>query len=66
MKGTSQIGEIEFITIGNSLHAGVSFKGAKKKLRTTLLVFGASGQIRVDVGATKTDSWKIENLKIKD
>ncbi|MBA4056169.1 MAG: hypothetical protein C0490_15750 [Marivirga sp.] len=61
-----QIGEIEYIAIGDHLSARISFKDSEKRLSTNLAVFGASGKIGVDISVTKTDSWKIEAIKIED
>jgi hypothetical protein len=60
-----QVGQIKFIAIGNSISAGLSFKDSEKRLSTSLIVFGATGQIEVDVDATKTDNWRIGKIELK-
>ncbi|CAN5401527.1 hypothetical protein BH10BAC4_BH10BAC4_08720 [soil metagenome] len=59
-----KVGEIEYIAIGNSFSVGLSFKDSEKRLSTSLIVFGILGQINVDVEATKTDDWRIRDIKI--
>jgi hypothetical protein len=61
-----QIGPVEHIGIGNKLSAGLLFKNSEKRLKTRLIVFGATGQIDIDVQATKTDDWKIDELRINN
>lgn len=61
-----QIGQVKYIAIGSSFSVGVSFEDSEKRLRTNLIVFGASGQVSVDVEATKIDDWKIGDMKINN
>lgn len=61
---TDQVGQIEYIAVGNSFSAGISFKDSEKRLRTEVIIFGNRGQINADVEATKTDHWKTKDIKI--
>lgn len=61
-----QIGQVEHIVIGNKFSARLLSKNSEKRIKTRLIVFGSTGQVEIDVQATKTDNWKIDDLRINN
>jgi hypothetical protein len=62
-----KVGEIKYVALGNSMSFHYSFKAPEQVLRTSLIVFGDVGQMKVDVSAFKKyDFWKVDKLTIGD
>jgi hypothetical protein len=61
---TAQVGQIEYIAVGNRFSIGQSFKDSEKRLKTEIIIFGNLGQIDAEVEAIKTDIWKIRDIRI--